>query len=72
MNGGKKRERKLGERTQRCSSITAIIILVSFSTSRLLPPDVITGASRAATATVMGNKSMRGERKRDLIRLDQS
>ncbi len=58
---------KPGERTQRCSSITAIIIitiLVSFSTSEL-PPDAMTGARRTATATVKGNKSVRGERGRD-------
>lgn len=51
--GGK---RELGERTQRCSSITAIIIIiiispVSLSTSEL-PPDVMTRARGAATSTV--------------------
>lgn len=74
----KKRTKKEGEevrenwaeRTQRCSSVTAIIvlILVSFSTSRLPPPDVMTGACRTATAAVRERKWKR--ERREKARLD--
>lgn len=59
--------RNVGERTQRCSSITAIIIssLQSFGANGL-PPDARTRARRAATAAEGGNKSVRGSD----IRLD--
>lgn len=64
---GKKGGREPRQQSQRCSSISAIIILISFSTSRLPPSDVMTGACSTATATAISIKGVWGERNRGLI-----